>query len=1028
MNYFKKYVLVDKRLHVVKLVLLMLFVFLFNIDAVEPTQPVVFSKTQQGITVTGTITDEIGEPLSGVNISVKGTTTGVISDADGRYSIVVPNKNAVLVYSYIGYTTNETVVGNQTMINLSMEEDTLEMDEIVVIGYGVVRKSDLTGSVSSVTTKQIQDQPITSLDQALNGRVPGVMIISNSGAPDQNIQVRIRGANSIYGGNDPLYVVDGVPNSTLFNNLDPNDIQSIEVLKDASATAIYGSRGANGVVLVTTKRGAEGKSRIVFETQQSWNTLANKMDMAGAADYARFINQYRGFDFFSASEINNWDANGGTDWQDLIFRTAHTQNYKLSIMGGTPKLKYLISGNMLDNQGLLLDSESQRYNIRSNISTDVNNWLGVNLDINALRRRNSKIGPRGGIGGVISDALTTSPTMELKNSEGNWNRDQLSSIQINPYGRLIQDMNESITNYVTANLQLNIKLPVKGLTLDLQGSANFNDQKSRNMNSNALNLGRTSNSANNRANDGFTWYNLNQLNYTNQWGDHRITALASLEFTETTSTNMVFEVVNLSMESVEFWNLNLGSMNSYSNEYSKSSLASVIGRAMYQYKDRYLFTATFRRDGSSRFQNNKWSNFPSLAVAWRASEEPFIKNLNIFDMLKVRGSWGMTGNQGIGVYSTLGLLSSANYSWASTTNQAGYRIGNPSTPDLTWEKTAQWDIGLDAGFFKNRLTVTLDLFTKLTTDLLLQKSIPNYDGGGSTWMNLGEVRNKGVEFAMTVVPLSSKNLTWESMFNVSYSKNEVVDLGGEQQLHPGTRINQASLNTAVLRVGSPLGSIYGYQWEGLWRTGEAEEAAKWGQSPGDNKFKENNVNYRLEADDADIIGKAFPDLFLGWNNTFSWKNFDVNIFLQGTFGADRLNLGRYIMVECVSDARMPTHKDGIFNYWTPDNQDTKVPNPFSSTINTRLETKQYLESADYVRLKNVSISYNIPRSKTKMFGDIKLTLSAQNLFTFTNYTGFDPEGSMDSRGTGGQVDTNVGIDGISYPVPRSFTAGLRLSF
>ena len=988
-------------------------------------------RMQQQEKVTGIVTDVKGEPVIGANVSVVGKSIGTITDIDGKFAIQASQGNTLQI-SFIGYKTQTTKVTGKH-IAIVLQEDMEMLDEVVVIGYGTVKKSDLTGSVSSISQKNIKDQPMTRLDQALSGRIPGVVVITNSGAPEQSTQIRIRGANSIYGGNSPLYIVDGVPNTDLFNNLAPNDIQSIEVLKDASATAIYGSRGANGVILVTTKRGAEGKTNIHLETEQSISTIAKKLDLLSASEYAEFYNEYRREkgatqDFFSRDEINQWKKNGGTDWQDLMFRTAHTQNYKLSISGGIPKLQYLVSMNMMDIEGILKESKSQKFSLRSNITSDVTNWLKMNLDMNAVRRKTNKNGPRGGVGTIIADAITYSPTLKLKDEEGNWLRDNINSTKDNPYGRLTQDLDESYTNYLTANLQFMVQLPVKGLSMNFQGAAHYKDYKNRWMKSNANDLRAQNNSANNHQNDSFDWYNVNQINYVREWKDHKLNLMGAMELSQSTTTGLSNEVTNLRTESVEFWNLSLGNMNLFSNSFSRSSLVSFMGRAMYQFKDRYLLTATIRRDGSSKFQGkNKWGNFPSVAVAWRMSEESFIKNLNIFDVLKLRMSWGNTGNQAIGAYSTLGLLAEAKYGWGGTSDYPGYGISGPATPNLTWEKTTQYDLGLDMAFANNRILANIDVYQKNTTGLLLKKPIPYYDGGGTTWVNLGEVKNRGLEFSLTGIPIQSKNLVWESTFNVSYSKNEVVSLGDETKLHPGKKLDQASLNTAVLQVGKPLGSIYGYIWEGLWRTDEADEAAKWVQKPGDNKFKEKNVNYKLESDDADIIGQAFPDVILGWSNTIKWKNLDFNLFFQGSLGADRLNLSRYLTSEGISDSRFITSKEGYYDRWTPENQNTKIPNPFSSTINSRFETAQYLEKADYLRLKNVSIAYTIPRAKTK-FADVRISLSAQNLFTITSYTGYDPEGTMDITSNGGNSDINAGVDGGSYPLPRTFTLGLGFSF
>lgn len=979
--------------------------------------------------ITGVVLDENGSSVIGATVIEKGTNNGVVTNLDGNFSIEVSD-NAILQISFIGYTMQEIIVGNQTNIRVKLTEDTLALDEVVVIGYGVVKKSDLTGSVSGISSSQFMNQPLTRVDDILKGRVPGTTVVTNSGSPDQSISVRIRGANSIYGGNDPLYIIDGVPAATL--NINTSDIQSVEVLKDASATAIYGSRGANGVVLVTTKRGASGKTQVVLETNNSWSQLAKKYDMLNAADFAESVNEWRGNETFSQAEIADFKAGrAGTDWQDLIFRTAYSQNHKLTISGGLDKVRYFVSGNFEDNQGILIESNMRRYALRSNIQADATDWLKVDLDINAYRKEVSGInGQTGNIGSPLSDALMYSPTIGLKDADGNWMKDNIASIMGNPYGRLIQNPNDTQTNGGTANLQLTFQLPVKGLTFNIQGAATYTSSNNFWLNSMLNGLSGT-NSAGNSRWDSWDLYNLNQLNYTNQWGEHRLTAMVAAEFTQNTYSKLSGSADNLLTESVEYWNLSMGTTNKASNEYSKSALASVFGRAMYSFKDRYFLTATIRRDGSSKFQGeNRWGNFPSFSAAWRASEEEFIKNLNVFDNLKVRASWGITGNQSINAYGTLGLLAKRWPTWGDprANEVPGYVAGNPSSPDLTWEKTQQYDIGLDMGFFNNRLSLTVDWYEKNTKDLLLQKPIPLYDGGGTAWVNLGKVRNRGIDLQLTGILLQNKDWRWETVLNFSYNQNRVMDLGGNERISPGDKIaNGASINSAVLEVGQPMGSILGYTWLGLWKSSEAEEAAKWGQQPGDNHFKDFDGNYTLNNEDLTIIGKAFPDKIVGWNNTFSWKRLDVNIMLQGAFGADRLNLGRYLMNQPNSDVKWMTGREGWFNRWTPDNQDTWVPNPFSTTVNPRLESQQYLESADYLRLTNLSVSYMLAKSMIKVC-DLTLTVSAQNLFTITNYKGGDPEATMSSTGGGGNADTNAGIDAISYPQPRAYTFGAKFSF
>ncbi|MCD7936007.1 MAG: TonB-dependent receptor [Tannerellaceae bacterium] len=986
--------------------------------------------TQQTRRITGTVTDIHGEPILGANVVEKGTTNGVITDMDGHFSLdVFPA--ASLTISYIGYLTKEIPVTQASSYKIELIEDAQTLDEVVVIGYGVVKKSDLTGSVSGITSTQFQSQPLTRVDDILKGRVPGATVVTNSGSPDKDISVRIRGANSLYGGNDPLYIIDGVPAPTL--NMNTSDIQSIEVLKDASATAIYGSRGANGVVLVTTKRGAQGKTNIVLETNSSWSHQAKKYDMLSAADFAESVNEWRGNETFTSSQIADFRAGrAGTDWQDLIFRTAYSQNHKLSISGGLDKVRYFISGNFEDNQGILIESSMRRYAVRSNIQADATDWLTVDLDINAYNKKRSGLnGQTGSIGSPLSDALTYSPTTNLRDENGDWGKDNIVNLMANPYGRLVQNPNDAESTGATANLQLTFRLPVKGLSIHIQGAATYTSDKSFYLNSKLYGLSATNEAGNSRS-DSWDLYSLNQINYTNQWGGHRLTAMVAGEFTQWTGNGLSGTGSELLTESVGYWNLGMGTTLRTSNWYSQSSLASVFGRAMYSFNDRYFATATVRRDGSSKFQgSNRWGNFPSVSVAWRASEESFIKSLHIFDNLKLRASWGVTGNQGINAYGTLGLLADWSSTWGDydANTLPGYTVGNPSSPDLTWEKTYQYDLGLDMGFLNNRLNISVDWYQKNTKDLLLQKPIPLYDGGGTAWVNLGEVRNRGIDLQVSGVILQSKDWRWESSLNFSYNQNTVMDLGGETRISPGSMINNgASINSAVLEVGKPMGSILGYTWLGLWRTDEAAEAAKWGQQPGDNKFLDFDGDYALTAEDLTIIGKAFPDKMLGWNNTFSWKRLDVNVMFQGAFGADRLNLGRYLMNQPNSDVKWMTGAEGWFNRWTPENQDTWVPNPFSTTVNPRLESHQYLESANYVRLTNLSFSYTLPKSMIKAC-DLTLTVSGQNLFTITNYKGGDPETTMSSHGSGNSTsDTNAGIDGISYPQPRTFTLGARLSF
>ena len=999
-------------------------------EAEGAAQPVI--EESIGQTVTGRVTSaEDNESLPGVNVLVKGTNQGTVTDMDGNYSIEVPSPESVLVFSSIGFVPKEVIVGIQQVINITLTADIQTLDEIVVVGYGTMKKSDLTGSVSSVSAEDFSNQPVQLSANILQGRAAGVTVTNVSGRPDGFTFIRVRGANSINGGNEPLYVVDGIANADLFRNLDPNDIQSMEVLKDASSTAIYGSRGANGVILVTTKKGREGKFQLAVETQQNWETLPKKLDVLSAAEYASFYNEYRvakgGTEFFSPEQIEEFQTTGGTNWQDLMFRTAHTQNYKLSASGGSSKASYRISANIRDAQGLLVASDYKRYGLRTSVDIATTNWLTIGVDVNGAVTESN--GNRGFLGDVVWQAITYSPTVyPLHDANGDWVHDNISSLAKNPYGRRIQNQDDVLSKYFGGNGKLSFKLPVKGLTFDMLGGMNYTSTKNYRMLSAERKLADANSVSNSHAENIF-WQNTNQLSYTNTWGDHSLTATAVAELTRITNTELFVDVNNLLTESVDYWNLGLGTISNFGNGYNQTSLLSYVGRVMYQFKDKYMITATTRRDGSSKFQGtNKWGNFPSVALAWRASQESFISDLNIFDQLKVRGSWGISGNQAIDSYSTLGSLSRAGYNWSApptpTTTPPpafpGYWAQNSPTPNLTWEKTYQWDLGIDMGFFNNRVNATFDFYVKDTKDLLLQKALPIYDGGGTTNVNIGKVNNRGFELLLDVIPVQTNAVTWQSTVNFSFSKNKVVEMGGDQRLFPGLFNNLVTFNPHVLEVGKPMGSIWGYTWLGIWRTDEADEAALYNQSPGDNKFLDVDGNHIINSLDQGIIGKAFPDKVYGWNNTISWKNFEINVFFQGAAGASVLNFLRYGMTEAISDARFITSKEGYYNYWTPEHQNTNVPNPFSLTVKTNVGSTQYLESTDYVRLRNLSVAYKLP-VKT-LLSNLQVSAGVQNLFTITNYSGYDPEGNSEDIS-----DTRAGLSG-GYPMPRTFTIGLRANF
>lgn len=983
--------------------------------------------------VSGQVVDaDTGEPIPGVNILVRGTATGTTTDADGIFEMSVPSLDVTLLLSYIGYQTMELPLGGQSTLNVRLVPETIIGDELIVVGYGMVRKSDLTGSVSSITQNNIRDLPAIRPENALQGRASGVTVTNQSGAPGGDIRIRIRGINSITGENDPLYVIDGVAVSgqQQFSNLNVNDIASIEVLKDASATAIYGSRGANGVVLITTRQGSEGRVQINFRANQSWGQVTDLPERLDAADFARFYNEYRRAqgattDFYSQEQIREWENTGGFNYLEELFQVAHSQNYAMSVSGGSESVRYFISGDVIDSDGTLINSSFRRLGFRTNINADVTERFSVDVGLNVIRRLDFNNAQRGGGGSAIRIASIYAPTIPLYDSNGNWERDNVSSLSTNPYGERQQSVTNDDDSYLYGGkVRLDYDLPVKGLHFNVIGGIDYRNRQRYAMSSMERGLD-TQNSASSSNNTWTNWQVTNQLNYILEGENHTINLMAASEFSRHEYEANNLSINNLLTESLAYWDLSLGSINNFGNSTNSSSIASYFTRVNYNLKERYLLTGTLRYDGSSRFQGkNKWGYFPSIAFAWNAANEEFINSLGIFSDLRLRLSWGISGTQSIPPYSTLGLLGQSYYGFGTSTPMPGYTARNFSSPDLSWEKTAQWNLGLDFGFFDYRLLFSTNLFYKQTRDLLLNVPLPLHIGGGTVLDNVGRVDNKGVELDITAIPVRQTDFRWESNINVGYIKNEVVDLGGDERLFPGGRFGgDNTFNMAVLQVGEPMGSIWGFEWLGIWGTDEAAEAARYGQKPGDNKFLDVNDDGEYDSADHRIIGKAFPDVTFGWNNTLSWKAFDFSLFIQGAVGADRLNVTRQGMSSIISEARFITSKEGFEKMWTPENQNTNIPNHFSGTTRSIIESSQWLESADFIRLKSLNIGYTF----NEFFNSgvsVRFNAGIENIYTLTNYTGMDPEVSANT----GNPDTNAGIEFGGWPNPRTITIGFNVDF
>lgn len=952
-----------------------------------------------GKTIKGVINDEQGETIIGASVIIKGEDTGTTSDMDGRFTLEAP-EGAILVISYIGYHTQEVKVRKRSLLRVVLKEDNQLLDEVVVVGYGTVKKSDLTGAVSGVSNRQYKNQPVQRVENILQGRTPGVEVTATSGMPGASMKVRVRGTTSINKSSDPLYVIDGIISSSGLDGINPSDIQSMEILKDASSTAIYGSRGSNGVILITTKQGSEGKAQVTFDASIGLSTVRKQYDLLNAYEYATALNDIRGSSTISAEDLEAYkNGTKGINWTDLLTRTGITQDYRLAISGGNEKVKYLISGNVLDQEAITIMSDYKRYGIRANIDSEVKPWLTISAKLNAssLHKHNE--------GGANWLHVTNfSPTMELKDPEtGVYNTDPYNMIGSSPYGEMIVNNSDSYSYNLNANLTLLFKI-MKGLTLSVQGGYDYDNSPSYSFRSKLDSPGAINSASNTNALHNY-WQNTNNLTWQKQFGDHSFTAMGVWEISRSWDSQLKGTGSNLNNESVGYWNLGNAAIRDASNSYTEFSLASGIVRANYDYKKRYFITAALRADGSSKFQgDNKWEYFPSAAVAWDIAQESFMSNQHVLDQLKLRASFGVTGNQDIAAYSTLGMLSGASYGWGTSTSSTGYWGYQFATPGITWEKTYQYDLGLDMSI--GGFNITVDWFKKQTKDLLFQKQVPKYNGGGTYWVNQGKLNNTGVELSLTTFPVKGA-VTWETSLNASYVKNEVADLAGDDFV---LTANYSDLGgpLQIMKPGYPMGSFYVYQWKGF-------------DDKGANLYQkaDGSLTTNPTSDDLVVKGQASPKWTVGWNNTVTWKNWTLNVFFNAATGYDRLNISRFMAASMTGVSRFITLRDAYFKGW--DHVANKADALYPSLTNT--DNKSYansdfwLEDASFIKLKNISLSYRIPRRVLK-FASVQLSVSAQDLFTITRYKGMDPE-----------VYTSYdGLDYGAYPIPRTITFGAKIRF
>ncbi len=953
-------------------------------------------------TVSGTVLSNENEPLIGVTVTEKGTNNVAVTDTNGHYSIKVAN-GSTLVFAYVGFTTQDVKVNGSTL-NVVLQENTT-LSEVVVIGYGTVRKADMAGSVSVVDSKSFKDQPITEVSEALQGRVSGVNVITD-GTPGGTVKIRVRGSNSINKSNEPLYVVDGLVRESGLTGINTEDIASMQVLKDASSTAIYGSRGANGVIIITTKTGKVGESHITLDASVGVSSATRLPKEMNAQQYAQALVKYRGInESLLTNYLNGTDQ--GTDWQDEVFGTGVTQNYKVVFTKGVQGLQTYVSGNYMKHEGLVKGSSYERFAARANLKGDVAKWLNVSADVSASH------GVGRGSGGMALGAnalwstFNYSPTMAIFTDDGYYAKDQYNSIQDNPIGQ-ISSPSKRVSDIFNGHIDLRFNI-TDGLTLTSSNGVDYYNYYGYSQSLKIANPDTKPSNMSNSNTNRWLLQSSNNLTYTHDWNKvHNLTATAVWEATRSYTKAMSISGTNLKTESVGWWDVNNAASIAASNSYSEWSLLSAVARVIYSYNNRYMFTGTFRADGSSRLSNNKWAYFPSVAAAWTISNEDFMESIRpTLNNLKLRASWGIIGNQDIDPYSTLAMMSATSTYFDSTTATTGYWANQIVDSNLKWEKTKQVDVGIDAGFLNNRIDVSLDWYYKRTSDALLQTSLANYLGGSSYFINAGEVSNTGIDVSINAGVIETKDFSWNTGFNLSYMKNKVEKMTALEPIIYAENMASIINQFAIVKEGEPIGALYGYRWAGL----DADGYDTYYTADG-------GTSRNPSADDRVVIGKSTPDVTFGWNNSLRYKNWSLNAFFNAQFGADRLNALRWAMNTITGNSYFVTDATWL------DELGKTIADPSKTENNQCMaESTKWLEKADYFRCENITLAYDFNKATTR-FADVRLSLSVQNLFTITSYKGSNPS----NYNFHSSADWKSGVDMGGMPCPRTVTFGARFTF
>ncbi|MDX1284098.1 MAG: TonB-dependent receptor, partial [Draconibacterium sp.] len=1005
------------------------------------------SKSEQGQkNIRGKVKNAQGEELPGVTIIVKGTSIGTVTDTDGNFNLNIPANAETLVFSFIGMRTTEVAVGNTTNFDVTLEEETIGIDEVIAIGYGTIRKSDLTGSVTSVKAEALESTGMQSIDQGLVGRAAGVVVTQTSGMPGATASIRIRGTTSLQGGNEPLYVIDGFPvyAGSGFGNtggrgrissmatLNPNDIESIEILKDASATSIYGARAANGVVLITTKSGKSGRDQISFDSYYGIQQVTKRIDVLNALEYAELVNEAYvndgGAPFYDDAQMAEIRQNPeGTNWHDEVFTAAPTQNYQLNISGGDQKTRYAVSGNVLDQDGIIKGSNFKRYSGRINLDRNILNNMKIGSNMTLTRVINDAV-QADAHSGVVNAAMKFNPIMGVYEDEelGIYNLvNAPGKLIANPVATAKERILENISTRFLGNTFLEWEF-IEGLTAKASFGIDIFNTKSNNFTpSNIYQSGGTA-SASVSSGLRTTWLNENTLSYLKSFGDHSISAVAGVTFQQSRYESVSGSSQDFVNDVLEENSLESGAVyNAPGSDATEWGIVSYLGRVNYSFKSKYLFSLAGRIDGSSRFgENNKYAVFPSGSFAWRLAEEDFIKDLDIFSNLKLRTSFGFTGNQEIGLYNSLPTLGTTTYELGGNLVK-GFRPNKIPNPDLQWEKTAQFDAGLDVGVLDNRLRFTADFYYKKTTDLIYSVAVPWVSGFSTMIQNIGSMQNKGFE-----LEISSDNVkgdfNWTTDFNIAFNRNEVLELGGEEYKDIGS--GDGGLKTGPVHrmiVGEPIGTFYGYVFDGIFQNETELEAGPSGTTNwvGGRRYKDFSgpdgvPDGKVDATyDRQIIGNALPDFTGGMTNNFSYKGIDLNVFMQYSVGNDLMNYNRI-------EGELPSGGQNVYrtmlDRFKPESPSNEYP--IATKNRSAVYCDRYIEDGSYFKIKNITLAYNFPGLNAQHIGALKVYCTLQNFFTLTNYTGYDPEVSYR-----GASNLEIGEDFGTYPQAKTVMFGVKLN-